>query len=317
MIVEASAPSNIALIKYMGKIEGTGNRPANASLSYSLEHLRTWVTLESLAEGQPDDWAPLERAGLGAPELSATGREKFLKHFARVKQALGIQGTYLIRSANNFPADCGLASSASSFAALTLATAKLASREVEMSELSKLSRQGSGSSCRSLYSPWAVWENEGAEEIKLPVGEILHVAVIVSAGVKEVSSSQAHVRVTTSPKFEGRVERAHDRMRGLISALKESDWKSAYQLCWDEFADMHELFETSQPPFGYRRSESKDVVDAAKHIWSFKGDGPLVTMDAGPNVHLLFRADQKELAEKMVKFYRDKHKVITSWGGWT
>lgn len=316
MIVEASAPSNIALIKYMGKIADTGNRPANASLSYSLEHLRTWVTLEPVA-GAEDSWAPLERAKLAAPELSGVGRAKFLRHFARMKEALGVSGAFLIRSANNFPADCGLASSASSFAALTLAAAELAPGRLSVAELSRLSRQGSGSSCRSLYAPWAVWEGEGAEPVELPSNGILHAAVIVSAGVKEVSSSQAHERVTTSPRFEGRVERAHERLRRLVGALKESDWKTAFETCWDEFVDMHELFETSQPPFGYRRAESKAVVDAAKHIWSFKGDGPLVTMDAGPNVHLLYRADQRELAEKMVKFYREKHQVITSWGGWT
>lgn len=316
MIVEASAPSNIALIKYMGKIEGTGNRPANASISYSLEHLRTWVTLEPLS-GAADEWAPLERAGLAAPELSAVGREKFLKHFARMKEALGVSGFFRIRSANNFPSDCGLASSASSFAALTLAAAQLQPGRLDVSELSRLSRQGSGSSCRSLFTPWALWEGEGAESVEIPTGTLLHAAVIVSAGVKEVSSSQAHERVTTSPRFEGRVARAHERLRRLISALKESDWRVAFDTCWDEFVDMHELFETSQPAFGYRRADSKAVVDAAKHIWSFKGDGPLVTMDAGPNVHLLFRPDQRELAEKMVKFHREKHKVITSWGGWT
>jgi mevalonate pyrophosphate decarboxylase len=40
-------------------------------------------------------------------------------------------------------------------------------------------------------------------------------------------------------------------------------------------------------------------------------------MDAGPNVHLLFRPDQQDLAEKMVRFYREKFQVMTSWKGWT
>ena len=41
----ASAPSNIALIKYMGKTDEQDNRPTNRSLSYTLNHLRTTVEL--------------------------------------------------------------------------------------------------------------------------------------------------------------------------------------------------------------------------------------------------------------------------------
>ena len=42
----ASAPSNIALIKYMGKTDYNGNKPTNSSLSYTLTHLNTHVEIE-------------------------------------------------------------------------------------------------------------------------------------------------------------------------------------------------------------------------------------------------------------------------------
>jgi diphosphomevalonate decarboxylase len=71
MKVEASAPSNIALIKYMGKTLATGNIPTNASLSYTLEHLRSFVTLESAGA---DSWQPL--AGLPELKLSQAGQDK-------------------------------------------------------------------------------------------------------------------------------------------------------------------------------------------------------------------------------------------------
>lgn len=314
MSFEAQAPSNIALIKYMGKIEGTGNRPTNASLSYTLPHLLTAVRLERIDAGA-DEWAPLEKDGFAAPELSAKGRAKFLAHFDFLKKHLGGEGSYRLRSANNFPSDCGLASSASSFAALTKAAVQAFRPDLPLAEISRLSRKGSGSSCRSLFAPWAVWRDEGAEPVDLGYPDLLHAAVVVDAGVKAVSSSEAHVKVTTSPKFAGRPERAEQRLRELTGALREKDWARAYQLTWDEFVDMHELFETSAEPFRYRNAASRDVVDACKHIWNFKGDGPLVTMDAGPNVHLLYRPEQRELAEKMVAHFRNKHVVITSWRG--
>lgn len=316
--VTGRAPSNIALIKYMGKIQGTGNKPTNASLSYALPHLVTEVRLIESAEGG-DTWAPLVKAGFAAPELSPRGRKKFLDHFARLRAEWGLSGSYRIESANNFPSDCGLASSASSFAALTQAVSNLRERKAgirtDVSELSALSRKGSGSSCRSFFAPWALWENEGAEAVDLPFPDLLHAAVVISAGVKEVSSSEAHERVTTSPLFEGRIDRAHQRLRSLMGALQEGNWEESYRLCRDEFIDMHELFETSAMPFRYRTKESEDVTAACQHIWNFKKDGPLVTMDAGPNVHLLFRPDQRELADRMVDHFKTKHVVFTSWRG--
>lgn len=315
-MIQAEAPSNIALIKYMGKIAGTGNKPTNASVSYTLPHL---VTRVQLIENETDDWAPLEAKSFVAPELSEKGRQKFLTHFQRLKEAWEIPGNYLIRSANNFPADCGLASSASSFAALTRGAALLrqekTGKETSVEDQSRWSRQGSGSSCRSFFQPWGLWRDEGAERVDLGFEDLLHAAVIISAGVKEVSSSEAHVRVTTSPRFEGRIERAEERLRDLTNALREGIWSEAYRLCRDEYIDMHELFETSAEPFKYRNKDSQEVTDACQHIWNFKGDGPLVTMDAGPNVHLLFRSNQRELADKMVEHFKKKHMVMSSWRG--
>ncbi|NJL25702.1 MAG: hypothetical protein HC902_11365 [Calothrix sp. SM1_5_4] len=166
MIIEASAPSNIALIKYMGKSAAQANLPANPSLSYTLEHLRTYVRIEEIEarEGGAHGWEPL--SGHQPIRLSETGVKKFLDHFSALLARWEIGGTYLVRSANNFPADCGLASSASSFAALTMASYELAHLKrpdllEDVAVLSRLSRRGSGSSCRSFFSPWSVWGRRG------------------------------------------------------------------------------------------------------------------------------------------------------------
>ena len=100
------APSNIALIKYMGKTDTVGNRPTNASLSYTLEHLRTHLELEllSMTDGE-DRWEPLIGDGLTEIQLSNKGRERFLKHLARMKEQWKFSGSFLVRSANDFPSD--------------------------------------------------------------------------------------------------------------------------------------------------------------------------------------------------------------------
>lgn len=317
--VLVSAPSNIALIKYMGKIENTGNKPTNASLSYTLENLRTFVRVTPI-ESLQDHWRPLLREDLEKIDLSEKGQQRFLKHFQNLKAKWQIQGGFLIESANNFPSDCGLASSASSFAALTLASAEMfqqikpQSWGADKRVLSELSRQGSGSSCRSLFSPWALWQEEYAQPMSIPHKDMHHIVVIVEASKKEVSSSEAHKLVTTSPRFEGRVERAEIRLRDLAQALCFEDWHMARQIVWDEFIDMHRLFETSNPPFGYMTQASKKVLEDCQSLWNKWQDGPLVTMDAGANVHMLFRNGQKKSFENYRELFGKDYKILAFEG---
>jgi diphosphomevalonate decarboxylase len=171
MWIEASAPSNIALIKYMGKADVKSNRPTNSSLSYSLDKLRTFVRIQKDEGATADHWAPYERTDLLKIQLSEKGMVKFLTHFELLKKEFKMKGFYRIESANNFPSDCGLASSASSFAALTLAAHEWMLKNAEgvptpyrPKELSKLSQKGSGSSCRSFFSPWALWHHDGKDQ---------------------------------------------------------------------------------------------------------------------------------------------------------
>jgi len=301
----AEAPSNIALIKYMGKSDVASNTPANASLSYTLNGLKTRVEIETGTKA--DKWSELEQWPV---HLSEKSQERFLKHFQFLKKTFEIEGAFIVRSGNNFPSDCGLASSASSFAALTLATYEVAKDlsknkskvdSLSLEDLSVLSRQGSGSSSRSLFSPWSLWKGEGAESIKIPFDQLLHDVLILEKEKKVVSSSEAHRRVTTSLLFEGRVARAETRLKNLIDALNLNQWALAYEIVWAEMWDMHALFETSLPSFGYMTGSSVDALHLVKKFWSEHGDGPLVTMDAGPNIHLLYRADQKSYREMLTK----------------
>jgi diphosphomevalonate decarboxylase len=315
MKIQASAPSNIALIKYMGKLGTSGNVSSNASISYTLDHLKTFVEIEP---SSGDNWTPLEIKGQEIPKISANGQARFLKHFAFLKQEFGIKGNFLIRSNNNFPSDCGLASSASSFAALTLAAYKLAKEQnpkfdMTLTQLANLSRQGSGSSCRSLFTPWSIWDANGARDINLPVKDLHHHVVVISDQIKKVSSSEAHQRINSSLLAAERTQRAEKRLQDLIAAIKKQDWQNSFELIWADFWDMHALFETSQPAFGYMTSGSLMALKIAKESWEKTGDGPWITMDAGPNVHLLYRNDQLDMAKKTEKELAKVFQVITNY----
>lgn len=333
-IWRAQAPSNIALIKYMGKSDVALNRPTNTSLSYTLPHLRTIVELLPIND-QSDRWERLmnfEGRSLAPIELSEKGRTKFLGHLAQIKERFDVKQNFLVRSANDFASDCGLASSASSFAALTkaalAAVADLSGQKLpSVFEAAELSRQGSGSSCRSFFAPWSIWSGRADSGVRVgAVPELKHVkfihqAVVVSSSCKEVSSSDAHKRVLSSELFQGRPARAEKRTDALIAALASRNWREAFEITWNEFWDMHALFETSQPSFGYMSDVTIRVLrQVRERTWDAGIRGPLITMDAGPNIHLLHIDDNegRSFARSITEIYKNEAagqiQVLTSDG---
>jgi diphosphomevalonate decarboxylase len=300
------APSNIALIKYMGK--EPGNRATNPSLSMTLRDFRTEVEIELLPKSASSDrWQPLP----GSAPLRASSTDRFVQFFQKMKADAGIGDFFELRSGNNFPSDAGLASSASSFAALTK-TAAIAFSELnkkplpEPEALAKLSRTGSGSSCRSFFSPWCSWENEriGSVESKLP--ELVDLVAVLETGFKKVSSSQAHQKVRTSPLFEGRGARVQKRMQELKAALATGDFKKTAEISWAELWDMHSLFHTSQPSFSYFAPDTIRVLRWVEDCWEKSGNGPIATIDAGPNVHLLVAKEDR-------RHYREALQKLGDW----
>jgi diphosphomevalonate decarboxylase len=169
----------------------------------------------------------------------------------------------------------------------------------ERSSLSRLSAKGSGSSARSFFSPWALWDASGAGPAPLKK-ELDHFVVLVEAEKKTVSSSEAHRRVSTSLLIKNRPERAARRLGEFLEVL-ESHWQRAYEIAWAEFWDMHALFETSHPPFGYMKPSSLSVLEIVRRFWEKESAGPLATMDAGANVHLLFRPEDADVREECLR----------------
>lgn len=321
MIWQATAPSNIALIKYMG-CQKVGERlPANPSLSYTLKALNTRVELELSEQLTEDCWQTFPNNPYcdsiirqvhndgGMIVLSELEQARFLNHLKFLKTQFNFKGYFIVRSANNFQSACGLASSASSFAALTLCAVKALSElcpshrsgAFSVETMANWSRQASGSSCRSFFSPWALWEGESVRALDLPYPELIHQVVLVDTQKKLISSSEAHRRVLTSPLFAGRAERAADRLKQLLQAMHQQNWPSLYEITREEFLDMHRLFESATEKFSYRQAATLQVLDYWQDYWQKNGDGPLVTMDAGPNVHLLFRPDQADRVKEIMK----------------
>jgi len=71
-----------------------------------------------------------------------------------------------------------------------------------------------------------------------------------------------------------------------------------FRTCIVFLARVISLFPTCDKPFSYITDESTKVLNSLQDVWQSTGDGPLITMDAGPNIHLLYREDQSDLAHR-------------------
>ena len=294
------------------------NLSLNPSLSYTLKHFQAVVRVE---EAVRDEWRPFAQDPFHDRRLfhssqkidfakrpSPKAQKRFMTFFALLKRFFSLPGHYAVFSENNFPLGAGLASSAAGFSALTLAALRVAldrspfQKELgalSQKDLSCLSRAGSGSSCRSFLSPWALWEGRGAKAFKAPWPRLLHQLVLTDPRPKSTSSTAAHQRVASSPLFEGRAQRATARLRSLREAFGRRDWQKAFRICREEFLDMHSLFSSASPSFSYTSPAVEKALAVLMDFWKKEGDGPWITMDAGANIHLLYRPDQKAQSDRI------------------
>lgn len=310
-------PSNIALIKYMGKTDHTENKATNGSFSMTLEGFRSTVEITELQGASADKWEPLPT---DYPLPGGVG-DRFLSFFHKLKESAKLTDKFfLLRSGNNFPSDAGLASSASSFAALTMAAehcfAELNNTTPRSAgELAQISRTGSGSSCRSFFSPWCLWEGETICEMESNFPALTDFVLVCGTGHKAVSSSEAHRRVSASPLFTSRLDRLPARLEAGKKALKEGDYETVRKVAWDDMWEMHSLFHTADPPFFYFSPETVEVLQFVEKLWKEGSLRPIATIDAGPNVHLLIPTEQAaqfrtSLEEHIGSKRSDGHKPI-------
>ena len=201
MKATAIAPSNIAFIKYWGKKDEILRLPENGSLSMNLSGLQTTTTVEFSPQFSEDY---IEINGIREPNEG----NRAIKHLDRVRALAKVSEFAKVVTKNNFPTGTGLSSSASGFAALTVAATKAAGLNLPEKELSILARQGSGSACRSIADGFVEWIDGDTSDTSYAISlyppgywDIVDVVAVVSEGRKDVSTSEGQKLVRSSPFF--------------------------------------------------------------------------------------------------------------------
>ncbi len=308
-------PSNIAIVKYWGK---HGRQlPRNASLSFTLSNAYTDTYIS---------YRKNKNIGLGLSFLFENEPNKpfedkirsFLESVIEYFPVLG-QLHLDISSSNSFPHSSGIASSASAMAAIAMCIceidqqiAETESTQVDIKKVSYLARLGSGSASRSLVPLLGAWGEhdaiEGSSDLfAVDVSNVHDVfktfhddILIVSAAEKSVSSTAGHALMDGNIYSEARYKQANDRITQLKEILKSGDVDAFGKLAEDEAMTLHALMMCSDPSYVLMEPGTLDMIREIREFRQKTGTPIYFTLDAGPNIHLLYPDSVTKEAEDFV-----------------
>lgn len=299
MKATAIAPTNIAFTKYWGKKDKVLRLPENGSVSMTLSGLLTTTTVEFSPEYKKDEVI------INGGGVEEGGAERVIKHLDRARKLAGINMKAKMVSTNNFPIGTGLSSSASGFAALTLAASAAAGLKLSEKELSILARQGAGSACRSIPGGFVEWldgntsETSYAKQIFPPnYWKIADVVAIVSEGKKEISSTQGMKVARSSPFMKLRLSRMKEKNKLVKKFIKEKDFKALGELTEQEALELHTIMLTQYPPLIYWTPGTLQIMKLTSY-WRAQGLPVYFTINTGQDIHLI--CEQKNIEKVQAK----------------
>lgn len=319
MKATAKAHTNIALIKYWGKRDEEKILPMNNSLSLTLDGFYTTTTVTFKEELEEDSFVLNEQVVTGEAFNRVTN---FLN---LIRQLAGKSDLYAnVYSLNAVPTAAGFASSASGFAALAAAATRAIGLNVNEQELSKITRQGSGSACRSIYGGFSEWvkgeETDGSDSYAVPIvpadyWDVRVAAVVLNAEEKGISSRVGMKRtVDKSVFYQGWLDSVSNDLQAIKIGIQERDFEKVGQIAEANCLKMHATTLGANPPFTYWQDTTLNIMQTVQKMRE-TGIPVYFTIDAGPNVKVLYLPEHEELVEQTLKQADGVTDVILSRAG--
>lgn len=289
-MTKAIAHPNIALIKYWGKQDKPGNLPATPNLSITLDTLATTTEIEEAAT---------DKFVINGEQRRD---DKVTEFLTTLRKQFDIPPLH-IATENNFPTGAGLASSASGFAALTVAIGHHCQLGLNPEYMSEWARQGSASAARSLFGGFVslvppVWRAQPAAPIEhWPLKVVI---AITSEDTKQVNSSEGMRRTAaTSPFYKNWVRGAGDDYADANDAIANKDFHALATVAELNCLKMHSIMLTSIPTLSYWNAATINCMNTARDLRS-TGLSCFFTIDAGPQVKVVCLPADAEEVEKAI-----------------
>lgn len=290
--------ANIALVKYWGKKSKNPVLPFNSNLSLRLDKLYSKTKIEKSFNNKDEFFINDEKQS----------EEELIKILNFIEKFIPKQREKItIKSYNNVPTAAGLSSSSSGTMALVLACNKYFKLNKTTEELIKISKEGSGSSCRSFYKMAEWLENGEVNEIKCDL-DLGMLVLVVDENRKKISSRIAmEICVETSTIFDTWVKEAKKNFLEIKEAIKENDFHGIGKITEHNALLMHETTKFANPPFSFLTKDSYKAMEIVKRLRVINGLPCYFTMDAGPNVKVLYlKENHEKIYTEIKKLWKKK-----------
>lgn len=311
----ATAHPNIAFIKYWGNQDETLRVPSNGSISMNLGGLTTQTRVTF------DSHLPEDIFDLNGVRQSGQFLKRVTSHLNLIRGIRGLAVHAHVLSENNFPTGSGIASSASAFAALTLAATNALGLQMSEKDLSRIARRGSGSACRSIpggFVEWIAGSNDrdsfGFSIAAPDYWDLTDCIAIIESEHKKVGSTEGHALATTSPLQSARVEDAPRRLEICREAIQKRDFAELSEIMELDSTMMHAVMMTSTPPLFYWSPVTLHLLRTVAS-WRKSGIPVAASVDAGPNVHLICETSSAAAVAKRLSGIPDVREVLLSQPG--
>jgi diphosphomevalonate decarboxylase len=314
----ARAGSNIAFIKYWGVSDAALNLPLSNSISMTLADAYTTTSVEWDTSGG----LLVDEVAIDGTRLDARRSDRISRHLERIRGLANVTYRARVVSQNNFPMASGIASSASGFAALTVAACAALGLDLTPAQLSAIARRGSGSAARSLFGGFVEWE-KGSDDVTSaarqiqPAGhwELLDIVAIVSAAEKAVSSESGHLLAVSSPYNRARIDGIDALLAEVRSAIATRDIERLGVAIERDALAMHAVMMTSTPSLLYWQPGTIEIMQAARQ-WREQDKLPVYfTIDAGPNVHLICEPAHRSAVTERLRELQSVQQLLVSQPG--
>lgn len=283
--------ANIALVKYWGKKSTNPVLPFNPNISLRLDNLYSKTKIEYSLSDEDEFYINGEKQSPEEVSKIISFIDKFApKNRKKIK----------IISFNTVPTAAGLSSSSSGTMALVIACNKYFKLGKNTEEMITMAKEGSGSSCRSFYKMASWLEDGSVEEIKCDL-DLAMLVLVVDENRKKISSRKAmELCVQTSKNFSDWVVKAKNDFIMLKEAIAENNFTKIGEITESNALAMHSTTKYANPPFTFLTEDSYKAMEIVKTLRK-KGIEAYFTMDAGPNVKVLYLKENHDTVYKEIK----------------
>ncbi len=323
-IVSALAHPNIALVKYWGKRDLNLILPLNSSISVTLANLASHTTIHL------DPKLSIDSLKLNDQEISPESKvfqEYFNSYLKIMRYKFKFTEKLRIITKNNFPTSAGLASSASGFAALSVALNEALGLGLDYKKLSQMARMGSGSATRSILGGFNYWQMgvapDGSDSEIGFIADQQHwpelcIAIAITATGEKIYSSREGMQrtVKTCPIYQTAwLDTVKKDLQDMEQAILSKNFTLMGTVAEKNALKMHATMIASTPPINYWNEATKLITNTIVELRENNRLESYFTIDAGPQVKILYqKKDQLKVENYLGKLVGLKEIIYTNVG---